>query len=134
MLRRRVLAGIAALLMGASLIFTSSAFAHNIDLAKAQEIARDYARLVRSESGGKYTHYATDCYNLYQGHNHFVRCQIEYDNEETKNSTTDTRACRETIDIYLRPHNQGETFDYYIRHQGEACGRRRLRGIKARSG
>jgi hypothetical protein len=131
-LRRRVVARIAAVLMGASLVFSGSASAHNISLDKAWEIARNYARSVRSESGGKYTHYFTDCYSLFQGHNHFVRCSIDYDNEKTKNSKTGSRACRESIDIYLRPHNQGETFDYYMRHRDEACGSRRLRGIKAR--
>jgi hypothetical protein len=89
---RRVLAGITAILLGASLIFTSSASAHNISLDKAWEIARDYARQVRSESGGKYTNYATDCYNLFQGHNHFVRCPIEYDNEETRSYLKNRRA------------------------------------------
>src|SRR4051812_3018819 len=114
-LRRRMLAGINALLIGTSLVFPWGASAHNINLAKAQELARDYAREVRRESGGRYTHYTTDCYHLFQGHNHYVRCLIEYDDDdETKDPTW--RACRETVDVYLQAHNRGETFDYYMKH------------------
>lgn len=61
MLRRRVLAGIAVMLMGASLVFMLSASAHNIDLDKAWALARDYARIVRKESPKRYLHYATNC-------------------------------------------------------------------------
>src|SRR4051812_21136000 len=103
MMRRSAFAGIAVILMGASLVFPWNVSAHNIDLEKAQELARDYAREVRRESGGKYTHYTTDCYKLFEGHNHYVRCLIEYDNDETENTTT--RVCRETLDVYLQPHN-----------------------------
>jgi hypothetical protein len=58
-LRIRVLAGIAAILMGASLIFSVNVSAHNIDVKKARELVRDYARGVRDGSGGKYIHYST---------------------------------------------------------------------------
>ena len=114
------------LLIGASLLLSSPASAHNINLEKAQELARDYAREVRKESNGKYLHYTTDCYNLFQGHNHYVRCLIEYDNDEDATS----RACRETIDVYLQAHNRGEHFDYYIRHYSGQCGSKKLRGVK----
>jgi hypothetical protein len=67
MLRRRVLAGIVAMLMGASLVFSGSASAHNIDLAKARDLARNYARSIRDESGGKYLHYTTDGWRLFEG-------------------------------------------------------------------
>jgi hypothetical protein len=47
MLKRRVLAGIAAILMGASLVFAWSASAHNISLEGSRETAREYARQIR---------------------------------------------------------------------------------------
>ncbi|MBA3765852.1 MAG: hypothetical protein H0W99_02470 [Acidobacteria bacterium] len=99
---RRALYGIIALLMCVSLVFTLSASAHNIDLAKAQEIARDYARQVRKESNGKYLHYSTDCRNLFQGHNHYVRCAIEYTDDE-KTGGTNPALCRESIDVFFQP-------------------------------
>lgn len=48
MFKRRVLAGIAAILMDASLVFSRGASAHNISLERAREMTRDYARTVRS--------------------------------------------------------------------------------------
>jgi hypothetical protein len=43
-LKRSVLVGVAALSMGVSLVFTPSTSAHNIDLPKARELAKEYAR------------------------------------------------------------------------------------------
>ena len=126
MSRRRMLGGIAAALMGACLVLTGNTSAHDIDLDKAQEIARDYARSVRKESNGKYLHYSTDCYKLFQGHNHYVRCRIEYDSKETKG--TGSRACRETVDVFFQPHDNGERYNYWIKHHSEQCGSRRFRG------
>jgi hypothetical protein len=48
MLRRRMLVGLAALLLGASLVFSGNVSAHNISLERAWEMAREYARAVRS--------------------------------------------------------------------------------------
>ncbi len=127
MLRRRVLAGIAALLMGVSLVFTLSASAHNISLANAQEMARDYARSVRKGSKGKYLHYSTDCYKLFQDHNHYVRCQIDYTDDE-KTGGTNSAVCRETIDVFFQPHNAGERSNYWIKHHSGQCGSRSFRG------
>jgi hypothetical protein len=124
--RRRVLAGIAVLLMGASLVFTSSASAHNIDVAKAREIARDYARQVRDESGGKYLHYGTTCTRNFPNHNHSARCTINYYNAKDKAAGVYT--CRETIEIFLSPHGDSLP-DYRIsgRHTSNSnCGGRRL--------
>ncbi len=50
MLRKRVLAGIAAGLTAASLVFTLSASAHDIDVEKSREMSRDYARTFPKES------------------------------------------------------------------------------------
>ncbi len=59
MLKRKVLAGIAAIVMGASLVFTLSASAHDIDVEKAREMSRDYARTVHKERN--YLHYKMNC-------------------------------------------------------------------------
>ncbi len=126
MLRKRVLAGIAVLLMGASLVFSSNVSAHNIDLAKAWELARDYARQVRSESGGKYLHYSTNCVRAYPNHNHIVRCLIEYQN--AKDTAAGVYTCRENIEIFLSAHG-GNLPDYRIsgRHTSNSiCGSRPL--------
>ena len=50
---------IVAILIGVNFVFTCSTSAHNIDMAKAREVTRNYARKVRDESGGKYAHYST---------------------------------------------------------------------------
>ena len=126
LLRRRMIAGLTAVLMGAS-VLSGIVSAHDINLAMAQEFARDYARSVREESGGKYLHYTTDCIRLFQGHNHYVRCTIEFTNDENPGGTN-SAACREQIDIYLQPHNRGETFKYYMKHYSGKCGAKRLRG------
>ncbi len=59
MLRKRVLAGIAAGLTAASLVFTLSASAHDIDVEKSREMSRDYARTVHKERN--YLHYKMNC-------------------------------------------------------------------------
>ena len=105
MLRRRVLAGIAAILIGTSLIFSGNVSAHNIDLKKARELARERARRVRDESGGKYLHYSTSCVKSYPGHNHYVRCRIDYQNEADAEKGVYT--CRETIDVFMSAHDGG---------------------------
>ena len=126
-LRRRVLAGIAAFLMCASLVFTLRASAHNISLANAQEMARQYAKSVREESGGKYISSMTDCYTLFPGHNHYVRCEIDYKDEATKNNGRGV--CYETIDVYVQSHRGGQSFKKWMKHTSyQHCGKRRLSG------
>lgn len=127
MLRRRVLAGIAAILMCASLVFTLRASAHNISLANAREMARQYAKSVREESRGKYISSMSDCYTLFPGHNHYVRCEIDYKDEATKNNGRGV--CYETIDVYVQSHSSGQSFKKWMRHTSyQHCGKRRLSG------
>jgi hypothetical protein len=123
-LKRGMLFGIAAMLMGASLFFTWSTSAHNIDLAKARDVAREYARKVRDESGGKYLHYSTSCKKAFPGHNHVVYCTIDYQN------ATDTEkgvyTCRETIQIFMWSHDRdgAGNFDLYGSHRSKfPCGK-----------
>ena len=115
-LRRRALAGIAAILMGTSFIFSVNVSAHNIDLVKAREAARNYARQVRDESGGAYVHYSTSCVAAFPNHNHIARCLIDYKNEaDTKKGVY---TCRELIEIKLLPHKDPitgeERFNYTL--------------------
>jgi hypothetical protein len=116
-----ILALFAAIVFGVSIGYTTTTSAHNIDLATAWEKARNYARQVRRDSDGKYTHYSTDCRELFAGgrHNHYVRCLVEYDDDETIKFPNGSRVCRETIDIYLFPHNRGiSNFMNLIHHSG----------------
>lgn len=125
MLRRRIVVGLVATLMGASLLFSGSASAHNIDLAKARETARDFARAVRAASQGNYLHYSTNCVIAFPGHNHIVRCNIEYQN--AKDTAAGVYTCKEAIELYLPPHGRGDTHNYTvgIRHtSGNKCGAR----------
>jgi len=127
MLRRRALAGIAVILIGASLIFSGIVSAHNIDLKKARELARDYARKVRDESGGKYAHYSTNCVAAFPNHNHIARCLIEYRNEaDTKKGVY---TCQELIEINLPPHRDGRMgYDLWANHVSfSQCGNIRLK-------
>jgi len=127
MLRRRALAGIAVILIGASLIFSGIVSAHNIDLKKARELARDYARKVRDESGGKYAHYSTNCVAAFPNHNHIARCLIEYRNEaDTKKGVY---TCQELIEINLPPHRDGRMgYDLWANHVSfSQCGSIRLK-------
>ena len=110
-LSRRILAGVATVLMGASLVFTSTVFAHNTDLAKAWELTRDYARSVRAESGGKYLHYSTNCVRAFPGHNHIVRCVIEYQN--AKDTAARVYTCKETIELKMKAHSQTGGYPVY---------------------
>ncbi len=131
MLRKRVLAGVAIILMGSSLIFTLSASAHNIDVAKAREVAREYARQVRDESGGKFTHYSTRCGAIFPDHNHYARCTIEYQN--AKDTAAGVYTCKETIEVYMKPNGgpgrRGlDIYTLYAKHTSFRCGNRQLNG------
>lgn len=123
--RRRALAGIAAILIGASFVFSGSASAHNIDVKKAREVAREYARTIRDQSKGNYIHFSTNCVAAFPGHNHIVRCLIDYKN--AKDSAAGVYTCREGIELFLYPHGSSNTYNYEvnIRHtSGTMCGAR----------
>ena len=124
MLRRRALAGIAVILIGASLIFSGIVSAHNIDLAKAREVTRNYARKVRDDSGGKYAHYSTSCVAAFPGHNHIARCVIDYKNEaDTKKGVY---TCRELIEVKLWSHENGLNYTPRGVHVSPPCGNVKL--------
>jgi hypothetical protein len=82
MLKRRLLAIFVGLFMGTNLVFSGSTSAHNIDPAKAREVAREYAKAIRDQSNGRYLHYSTSCRIAFPGHNHIVKCAVEYQNEK----------------------------------------------------
>lgn len=102
--RNGILGVIAAVLTGAVLVFAANALAHNIDLEKAWEKARDYARAKRSDPGRTYKHYATDCVKAFSGHNHVVRCTIFYQNPKDKERGKWT--CSERIEVYHEAHGR----------------------------
>ena len=103
-LRSGILGAIAIVLMSTGLIFGSNTRAHNIDLEKAWEKARDYARAKRSDPGRTYKHYATDCVKAFPGHNHIVRCTIFYQNPKDKERGKWT--CSERIEVYHDAHGR----------------------------
>ena len=125
-MRRKSLIVIVAVLMGASLVSKWGASAHNVDVKKAREVAREYAKSVRDESGGKYVHYSTSCVAAFPGHNHIARCLIDYQNEaDTKKGVY---TCRELIEIKLLPHKPyGLTYILYGNHATSThCGKAAL--------
>ena len=112
------------ILIGASLFFTWSTSAHNIDLAKAREVTRNYAQKVRDESGGKYAHYSTSCVAAFPGHNHIARCMVDYKNEaDTKKGVY---TCRELIEVKLWPHTAGLNYTPRGVHVSPPCGNVKL--------
>jgi len=126
-MRRKSLAVIVAIVIGANLVFTWSTSAHNIDLKKARELVRDYARKVRDESGGKYVHYSTNCVAAFPNHNHIARCLVEYRNEaDTKKGVY---TCQELIEINLPPHDGNQMgYDLWATHVSfSQCGNIRLK-------
>ena len=126
-MRRKSLAVIFAIVIGANLVFTWSTSAHNVDLKKARELVRDYARKVRDESGGKYLHYSTNCVAAFPNHNHIARCLVEYRNEaDTKKGVY---TCQELIEINLPPHDGNQMgYDLWASHVSfSQCGKSRLK-------
>jgi len=126
-MRSRLLIVIVAIVMVASLVGTWSTSAHNIDLKKAREAARDYARRVRDESGGKYVHYSTNCWRAFPGHNHIVKCEISYQNEQ--DTAKGVYTCRESIEIKMPPHSRTGSVDFGLHgfHTSwNICGSRQL--------
>jgi len=127
-MRSSSIIAIVAILIGASLVFSGRTSAHNIDLKKAREAARDYARSVRDESGGKYVHYSTSCVRAFPGHNHIVSCVISYQNEQ--DTAKGVYTCRESIEIKMPPHSRSTgSMDFGLHgfHTSwNMCGSRRL--------
>src|SRR6185369_12260474 len=123
-MRKNPLIVIVAMLIGVNFVFTCSTSAHNIDLAKAREVIRNYARNVRDQSGGKYAHYSTSCVAAFPGHNHIARCVIDYKNEaDTKKGVY---TCRELIEVKLWAHDAGINYTPRGVHVSPPCGNVKL--------
>jgi hypothetical protein len=101
--------------MGASLVFTSNVFAHNIVLAEAREKAREYARSIRDDPGRNYIHYRTNCVAAFPGHNHYVRCTLFFQNAKDRERGEWT--CKENIEVYNKAH--GKTFGGLVDRFGD---------------
>jgi len=123
-MRKSPLIVIVAMLIGVNFVFTCSTSAHNIDLAKAREVIRNYARKVRDDSGGKYAHYSTSCVAAFPGHNHIARCVIDYKNQaDTKKGVY---TCRELIEVKLAIHDSGINYTPYGAHVSAPCGKEKF--------
>jgi uncharacterized protein (DUF2147 family) len=127
MLIRRVVVAMAILLMGASLVFTLSASAHNVGLAKAKEMAREYSLRVLNDQSKGYVQVIRRCSNAFSGHNHYVRCTIQYEDKQSK-EIDGVFACTENIEVYFQSHRDGQNFQYYMKHTSRSCGSERLSG------
>ncbi|MDQ3747496.1 MAG: hypothetical protein M3367_00560 [Acidobacteriota bacterium] len=128
MLSGRVLAGIAVLFLCASLVFTLSVSAHNIDVEQAAQKIRAYAREVVKDGSG-YIHTETSCKALNRGHNHQVRCRVFFQNQQDRNDGEWT--CREDITVYFQAHSgDRRNWEYYSSHVSpqSKCGKRTLSG------
>jgi len=125
-MRRKSLVVLVVFLIATSPVGTRSTSAHNIDLKKAREIVRDYARRVRDESGGKYIHYSTNCVNAFPNHNHIARCLVEFRN--AADSEKGVYTCRELIEIKAPAHNNSAmNFNLWANHVSDNhCGSRRF--------
>jgi len=122
---RKTLVGFVVLLIATSLMSSRRAEAHNIDLDKAWEVARDFARAIRKESNGNYLHYSTKCGRAFPGHNHIVKCDIEYQN--AKDTKAGVYTCKEAIEVKFAPHGSRNTeyYNYIVFHtSGNKCGSR----------
>jgi hypothetical protein len=84
-----------------------SVVAHNIDVVKARDKAREYARQKVADPNRAYEHYTTDCLAAFPGHNHYVRCSIFYQDENR------VQLCKERIEVYLQPHRKTMTTNLY---------------------
>ena len=93
-------------------------FAHNIDVAKARDKAREYAKGKVADPNRAYEHFTTDCLAAFPGHNHYVRCSIFYF-DGSRN-----QLCKERIEVYLPEHHRAKfpdlgmvsNFDYFLKH------------------
>lgn len=124
---RRLLAKVALVLMGASLIFSPSAFAHNINLVTAKAKVSRYAQRVVNARTNRYILVTTDCDKAFNGHNHYARCTVKYKDKETKDRDGEY-ACAENTEVFFQSHNllRGENNTYYMRHTSRECGDMRL--------
>lgn len=80
--------------------------AHNIDVAKAREKAREYARQKVDDPNRAYQHFSTDCVAAFPDHNHYVRCSILYLDDSRK------LLCKERIEVYLGEHHKAKGLDF----------------------
>ena len=92
--------------------------AHTIDVAKAREKAREYARAKVNDPNRNYKHYQTDCVAAFPNHNHIVTCSIGYDTEANRGNKE--FSCKESIEVYLYPHKDFLVYTLQIRHTSKA--------------
>lgn len=82
--------------------------AHNIDVVKAREKAREYARKKVDDPNRAYQHFSTDCMAAFPDHNHYVRCSILYLDDNRR------LLCKEKIEVYLGEHHKAKGLDFGI--------------------
>jgi hypothetical protein len=118
---RRVIARTAVVLMSMSLVFSEITSAHNISVSMAQTRVMKYSERVMNEPNSRYVEAKTNCERVFPGHNHYVRCTVQYEDRRSKRKDG-VFACTEKIEVFFQPHNRGEEHVYYMRHTSRGCG------------
>lgn len=127
MLRPRAIAlGIVAT-MGASLLLTATASAHNINLAAARAKVRKYDQRVLDDpkQTPEYVKARSSCRLQFKNHSHFAICSVTYE------TATDVNACQERLQAYIQIRGSSITAPFarpgiFMKHITEPCGRFRL--------
>jgi len=125
-MRRLLPIGVAAA-MGTSLFFTGTASAHNINLETAKAKVRPYVSQVLNDPSRGYVQAITRCSRAFSGHNHYIRCTVQYENAESKN-VDGVFACTEKVEAYHQSHRDGINYQIYRKHTSPPCGSITLRG------
>ena len=111
MLRRRVLAGIAALLMGASLVFTPSTSAHELTLTKARIAAARRGKGHSRSANSSYGSYKVVCIRM---ETHYVRCQIHYYGRSSSAQKNDSLLCTEYLNVYYKSESDNGVYYEFV--------------------
>jgi hypothetical protein len=127
MSRRRALVAIGvAAALGASLLVSGPASAHNISIRAAAQKADARAQQVMNATIA--IEADRSCKAAFQGHNHYARCTLRYDSAATRQ--TKRYWCSETLDVYLLPEDTTVhlTNTIFTRHLTRSCWGPRLTG------
>lgn len=108
----------------AGLAFTGTASADNISVPVAKSKCRAYVQDVLKRTN--YVEASWTATPAFPGHNHYVRCAVNYDTAAT--STKKYYACKETLDIYLLAHSGDSTRTMFMKHITDSCHSKVLRG------
>jgi hypothetical protein len=108
---RRVLVLIAALSMGASLVFTSSTSAHELTLTRARKAAEERGKGHSRSANSRYGTYKTICTRMEY---HFVRCQIQYYGRSSSALKNNSLLCTEYVNVYYKSESDNGVYQEFV--------------------